>query len=305
MDKLNTISSGLNNLGNTCFFNSILQLLYQCTVFNKLILSNRFDELLINIYSDFLRAYASSAKTFSPVNIVNYVSHALGRSGARQEDAEQYLNYIIDNMIDELKIWTKKNNMEHTHIIDKNILLTDLINNLFTIKMKKHIICPHCNNQSISNDDNNKLYLSIDGADNDQNLNNLLSKYLIETLDDENKWNCAKCNKDVNAIIKREIIKLPKYLIIVLKRYTNNNQKINTKIMMTTEFIFNKRIYYLRGFIHHSGSTNGGHYTYYGNKGDINDTKWYIYNDSSVCEISEEVLYEYIKQGYVYLYVNK
>lgn len=305
MDKLNTISSGLNNLGNTCFFNSVLQLLYQCTVFNKLMLSNKFDGPLINIYSEFLKTYASSAKTFSPSNIVNYVSRALGRIGTRQEDAEQYLNYIIDSMIDELKLWIKKNNREYTHIINKNISLTDLVNNLFTLKIKKNIICPHCNNRSTSNDNNNKLYLSIDSVDNNQNLNNLLSKYLIETLDDENKWNCDKCNKYVNGIIKREIVKLPKYLIIVLKRYTNNNQKINTKIMMTTEFIFNERIYYLRGFIYHSGSTDGGHYTYYGNKGDINDTKWYIYNDSSVSEISSNILGEYIKEGYVYLYVNK
>ena len=62
-----------------------------------------------------------------------------------------------------------------------------------------------------------------------------------------------------------------------------------------------KKTYYLRGFIYHMGSTHGGHYVYYGNK----NGKWYLYNDSSISEISDDQIEKLVKMGYVYLYVSK
>ena len=49
------------------------------------------------------------------------------------------------------------------------------------------------------------------------------------------------------------------------------------------------------------GSTHGGHYVYYGNKND----KWYLYNDSSVKEVSNDQIEQLVKSGYIYLYVSK
>ena len=41
------------------------------------------------------------------------------------------------------------------------------------------------------------------------------------------KNKCEKCNSLSCAMINKEIIKMPKYLIIALKRYTNSNQNQN------------------------------------------------------------------------------
>lgn len=298
--EIDKISKGLNNLGNTCFFNSVLQLLLQCTVFNKLILLNNIDGNLINRYSDFMKQYTDSSNSISPDNIINYVSRILGRKNYQQEDAEQYLNFMIDTMIEEMHSWTIQNSLADSKIANssKNMTLKELINHIFTINVEKNVICPICNNVSKSCDNINKLYLSINSQ---QDLKSLVYEYLYETLDDQNRWKCDKCDNSVNAIIKKNIISLPKYLIIVLKRYTNNNSKINNDINMPDYMTINSKNYYMRGVILHSGITNGGHYVYYGLKDDI----WFIYNDSSVQPVSSETINSIKRIGYVYLYVLK
>jgi len=296
-------SKGLQNLGNTCFFNSVLQLLFQCTVLNKLLVENEINGKLIDIYKRYLNSVTNSStdSVINPHEIVHYVSKILGRNTWSQEDADQYITFIIDCLINEFKEWSKTSTSKLT-VANKKISLDELINSLFTISCEKELFCPECNYISKTNDDLNKLYLSMDSVDLvNTNLSNLINKYLNETLDFENMWKCDKCNQMVPATIKRIINKLPKYLIITLKRYANNNKKIDTEIDMPLQFSCMNKNFYLRGFIYHSGSTGGGHYMYYGNKND----NWFLYNDSSVSKINADTLENVRKVGYIYLYVSK
>lgn len=299
MDFSNSNLIGLNNLGNTCFFNSVLQLLCQATILNKLILSNsNIKGKFIDIYSQFLSNYTSSSnEVLSPNKIIEHVSKVLKRSNYQQEDAEQYLNYIIDTLISELNVLDK-----NLHVSSKKMTLTDLVNNLFTIQINKIILCPNCNNKFVSNDNNNILYLSINNEFITNTLDDLINSYLSEEiLDDKNKWKCDKCKNLVNAKIYREIKKLPKYLIVVLKRYTNNNIKNNKQIIVPQYINHDNKILVQRGFVYHSGSTNGGHYVYCGKRND----KWYLHNDSSVHPINNNEIDNISKLGYIYLFVTK
>ena len=293
---MNNLINGLNNLGNTCFFNSTLQLLFQCTILNKLLISNNFKGRIINEYVNFINEYAAKNNSIiNPISIVKLISNDLGRNNHAQEDAEQYLNYIIDCLIDELKIYIIHNNINNYKIVNKNITLESLIDNIFTIKFKKKIICPLCNHQSITNEKDNKLYLSIK---NNYIIEDLIYNYMNEILDNENKYKCDKCNQYGCATINREIIELPKYLIITLKRYTNTNNKIDSPVKINQNINVSGSNYNLRGFIYHSGITNGGHYVYYGRRNNI----WYLFNDSHVSIIDQSNIDHTIDYGYVYLY---
>jgi ubiquitin C-terminal hydrolase len=310
LDQFNTINKGNPNLGNTCFFNSVLQLLIQCTVLNKLLIENNINGTLIDIYKRYLESYIdsnNSKKTSQaePGEIVKYVSKLLGRNMWSQEDADQYVTFIIDAIVDEFKEWAKKN--PNLIVSNKTMSLDQLIMGLFTIKCSKKIYCSECGYVSETNDDINKLYLPLASLEtnkkvkSDTNLSSLFNAYLTDKLDNENRWKCEKCNCMIMANIERTIYKWPKYLLITLKRYANNNHKINTEIEMPPVFSLEEKTFYLRGFIYHMGSTHGGHYVYYGKKND----KWYLYNDSSVTETSNDQIEQLTKTGYVYLYVSK
>ena len=294
---MNNIKNGLNNLGNTCFFNSTLQLLYQCTILNKLLLTNNFDGQLINKYRNFITEYSSIDNSIiTPIDIIRSVSISLGRNGSSQEDAEQYLNYIIDTLINELHTYANENNISNLKILNRNLTVRVLIDNILTIQIKKTIICPYCNHKSLSIDNENKLYLALIS---NATLYELIKYYMNEQLDDENKYKCEKCNQFSNAIINREIIQYPKYLIITLKRYTNSNTKIDLPVYINNNIKLSiDSNYELRGFIYHSGITNGGHYVYYGKRAD----NWYLFNDSNISIVSIEEINNMIRFAYVYLY---
>ena len=261
--------NGLNNLGNTCFMNSVLQLLYQCSILNKIIIVNKINGNIINKYSEFLNDYCSSI-TLTPNNLYRYICKKFNKNINVQEDTAEYIRFIINELLDE---------------INKDIV---------------KVTCPLCKNQSISNDIQIGYELPIYEDKKDINLKYLLEEYYkVEELSNDSKYKCCNCNKLVNAILTRELIMLPKYLLIFLKRYNNTNKILN-EINMPFNLNLKNKTYILRGFIYHSGNMQNGHYTYYGEK-----KNWNLYNDANITEINDNTLYNVINNGYIYLYVNK
>ncbi len=288
--------TGLNNGGNNCFFNSVLQLLYDCTVLNKYITSNNIEGTILNIYKDFLNNYNNGSHSINPSKITRHISSDLGRNRNTQEDSDVYLTYIFDCLISEINDDINKKKIANLTITSANIKLCDFINSLGTIKMKKHITCSVCSNVSSSDENINKLYLSID---KDKNFSQMIKSYCRDELNGENKYKCDKCNKKVDAIIDRTYESMPKYLFVTLKRYNNRNQKIADAVDIPYMFnIGDKYEYHLRGIIYHMGSTGGGHYVYYGRR----NNSFTQYNDSTVSDVSEKEFEDVKKHGYIYLY---
>ena len=88
-------------------------------------------------------------------------------------------------------------------------------------------------------------------------------------------------------------LEFTKYLIITLKRFSNNNKKNNKKINFPLEnldmskFVIgydkNSYKYDLFGICNHSGGCNGGHYTSFVKNANSN---WYHFNDTNVSKMN-------------------
>jgi len=135
-----------------------------------------------------------------------------------------------------------------------------------------------------------------------------------EKLSAEDAWYCGKCQEHREASKKFDIFKLPKILVVHLKRF-QFTKYWRDKIESLVEFpdVLDMTaytaatdsecppIYTLYAVSNHSGSMGFGHYTAYAKNKQTG--KWYHFNDSSVSEASESEVVS--PSAYVLFYVRK
>ena len=132
-----------------------------------------------------------------------------------------------------------------------------------------------------------------------------------EKLDETNEWYCPKCKEHRRGYKQLEIFRLPKYLILELKRFKNQfgfffNSKNSTYVKFPLEdldlnkFLVGPKnkeyIYDLIGVSQHWGASFGGHYTSVCKKENI----WYEFDDEDVSRTDENKIVN--SNAYVLIY---
>lgn len=117
-------------------------------------------------------------------------------------------------------------------------------------------------------------------------LTECINKFLEkEFIFGDDKHLCDSCNTYTIQYKKLDLVGLPKYLIIQLKRFTFNNrfEKINTYVDFDLDNILINNVQYkVNSIINHINSNSDrslGHYTVY-----VRKDNWTLYNDESVRE---------------------
>lgn len=286
---------GLNNIGNTCYLNSALQLLINCTVLTKIIMNTKFENLKLNYIKNFLINYSNSEVAISPDKIKLIVAQKNNKFlSFGQQDSHEFIIYLLEILEDEFK-----ESFLNEEIC--KIKLKKLISSLFDVGITSVIYSEETNEQSKTQINERILSLPIKKGEN-VTINDCLNDFLkVEKLDGDSKWFSEKYNKNVVAY-KRLILKnLPKYFIIHLKRfsYFSSSNKNNKIVKCDENVVIEGRNYDLRGIIYHSGTANGGHY--------ISVIKlnglWYLCNDGTITKLDN--IDNYLNYGYIYLYVKQ
>ena len=331
--NLNAGNKGLQNLGNTCYMNSVLQCLSHLLTFHPK--NNNFFNECKNLNSGLMYEWFNfQTKMWSNENNNVLTTISILRSFQKecvkndlyfenfnQNDVDEFLTLFLDLLHKDIKKNVKINlknkdlNKESSKIIvkgyetwknfyenDYSYIVENFYSQLLTLN-----ICPECYYFTSSHDPIQVISLEI--PPNAETIYDCLDKYIQkEILDENNKWTCDKCSKKVCSHKKTMLFKSSDVLIILLKRYDSNMRKKNNFIKYPLNLNLEKynknygtkksNIYSLNGFCIHSGSLGGGHY-YAVSKNNLNQN-WYEYNDTNVNKIQIENVINYTPYLFFY-----
>jgi ubiquitin carboxyl-terminal hydrolase 36/42 len=153
--KPTAIGSGLNNMGNTCFLNSVLQsLLYTpglINYFDNSEIKRKYNPRGICFLIEFNNLIDASKKSkihsLTPKGILNNLKViSKNLKIGRQEDAHEFLLYLLDALEKSCKIYT--DTIKSNFIINSNGNEDNLIQKLFGGKLASCVICLKCKNVS-------------------------------------------------------------------------------------------------------------------------------------------------------------
>ncbi|KAM7015902.1 ubiquitin carboxyl-terminal hydrolase 8 [Tautogolabrus adspersus] len=316
--------TGLRNMGNTCYMNSILQCL--C---NSPAMSEYFNN---NLYMDDINRYnilghkGDVAEEFGVImkalwaGLYKYISPrdfkiTIGKineqfAGYDQQDSQELLLFLMDGLHEDLNKADNRKRYkeeENDHLDDQSaadlawskhkLLNESVIVALFQGQFKSTVQCLTCHRKSRTFE--TFMYLSLPLASTSkcslQDCLRLFSKE--EKLTDNNKVFCRHCKTHRDSTKKLEIWKVPPILLVHLKRFSYEGrwkQKLQTTVdfpldcLDLTQYVIgpkpNLKRYGLYGVSNHYGGLDGGHYTAYCKN--TPKQRWYKFDDHEVSEIS-------------------
>ena len=300
--------SGLSNLGNTCFINSCIQILFHsyelCEYYeNHVNFNNTIESLLIKELFDLKKVLWSKPCVVSPKRFISVLHETSKKKNAIfsdffQNDSTEFLLFIFENMhscFPKFQTDMEPTDSKDIYAICKNHIITLMkrddyskINSIFygiktTVLMDK--------TQSTTPEIFSMLHLPIPDAET--TLYKCFEMYLSdELLEGENGIINTETQKYEDTIKKTMICFLPNTLIISFQRFKmtttlrKNQNLIHYDLFIDlTKFVVSgeKYTYELYGVINHFGGIQGGHYTSFIKNA---NKKWYHYNDTSVKEVS-------------------
>lgn len=327
--------SGLVNLGNKCFMNSILQCLSNTLVLTDYMLAHKYKEdetalkrkdhyIFLLSYSNLLKNMWETNQLIKPKTFVENMSRFVKKySTMQQQDSHECMMYILDLLHKalsyEIDVEIKGEVKTPTDALVKKSLESwssfyakeySCITDMFHGMLFNEIACNACDFKSQVFDPFNCLSVDVPETSS-TDLQSCLRTYFQEN-EVVSSWACAKC-KSSGCTKTQSAWTLPNTLAVHLKRFSSSGKKIYSDVAFPidnldmTSFIAsskndpNNYMYTLYAVNYHSGDTNSGHY--WSCCKNLDD-QWYMFNDGHVSKFSgsQDLL---TKDAYILFYYRK
>ncbi|KAL2489051.1 ubiquitin carboxyl-terminal hydrolase 16-like [Forsythia ovata] len=312
-NKVELRPRGLNNCGNSCYANAVLQCLAftpPLTAYFLQGLHSKACEKKEWCFTCEFETLVSKAREghspLSPIRIIsrlqNIGSHL---ANGREEDAHEFLRCAIESM--QVVCMKESGNKEPSPLDEE----TTLMGLTFGGYLRSKIECMRCGGKSERHE--RMMDLSVEIGGDIGTLEEAMQQFThTETLDGENKYQCSRCRSYEKAKKKLRVLEAPNVLTIALKRFQADKfGKLNKRIRFPE--ILNMApymsgtsdkspIYQLYGVVVHldvMNATFSGHYVCYIKN---NQGRWFKADDSTVQVVElEKVL---TKDAYMLLYAR-
>ncbi|XP_019195938.1 PREDICTED: ubiquitin carboxyl-terminal hydrolase 23-like [Ipomoea nil] len=310
--KIMRIGAGLENLGNTCFLNAVLQCLTYTEPLAAYLESGKHQNscrkagfcALCAIQRHVSRALQATGRILAPKDLVSNL-RCISRNfrNARQEDAHEYMVNLLESM--------------HKCCLPSGIpsespgaYEKSLVHRMFGGRLRSRVKCMQCSYCSDKYDPFLDLSLEIIKADS---LYKALEHFTAPELLDggEKQYSCQQCKQKVRARKQLSVDKAPHVLTIHLKRFGSHlpGQKIDKKIHYGPVLDLNRFMssphtsdlkYTLYAVLVHAGwSTHSGHYYCFVR---TSSGMWYSLDDNQVFQVNERKVLE--QKAYMLFYVR-
>ncbi|KAI5807424.1 hypothetical protein DFH27DRAFT_608193 [Peziza echinospora] len=263
---INFGATGLKNLGNTCYMNSILQCMNGTLPLSRYFMDGSY-KLHVN-KDNVLGSGGTLAEAFA--NVVRHLwegrykfispmtfKEVSGRLNEMfktndQQDSQEFLEFLLDGLHEDLNPNASRNQLreltpeeeanreslpvpiasfhEWRRYTHRN---SSVIVNWFQGQLSSRLTCLTCNTQSTTYNAFTYISLPIPPKKNPTILDCMEEFCREEILEKDDAWHCPTCKKARKATKKLTITRLPMVLIIHIKRFTNKGpwrDKLNTPI---------------------------------------------------------------------------
>ncbi|XP_070022939.1 ubiquitin carboxyl-terminal hydrolase 3-like isoform X2 [Nicotiana sylvestris] len=242
---------GLENFGNTCYCNSVLQALYFCVPFREQLLdyyaNNKSpaepEENLLTCLAELFSQISSQKKKTGVIAPRRFVQRVRKQNelfrGYMHQDAHEFLNFLLNELVDILekeshasksltasspeKVANGSCNGK-SNGVKKEPLVTWVHKNFQGI-LTNETRCLRC--ETVTARDETFFDLSLDIEQNSSITSCLKNFSSTETLNAEDKFFCDKCCSLQEAQKRMKIKKPPHILVIHLKRFKYMEQLVH------------------------------------------------------------------------------
>lgn len=327
---------GLNNLGNTCFMNSVLQALLHAPPLRNYFLSDHHNHetcrrrspdglcLPCDIDVIFSAVFSGERTPYSPAQFLySWWQHSENLACYEQQDAHEFFMSMLDRIHEkEGKAW---------NTIRENGDCQCIAHRVFSGLLRSDVTCMSCGFTSTTYDPCVDISLDLNSNTSSSTLVGCLDLFTRpEKLGSDQKFFCQNCQERQDSLKQMSIRRLPSVLCLHIKRFEHSSiRKMSRKIDRHLQFPFSldmspylsssivrkrfgNRIFSFEGdetdisadfevfaVVTHSGMLESGHYvTYLRLK-----NQWYKCDDAWINEVDEEVVRA--SQSYLIYYVQK